>query len=344
MSESLTCLLTQNGHLLSENQRLMNEVAVSKNSRSGSNVSGLTHGYGNGPICPDHLPREVLWNECDAKKDPTSGTKKDGTFVSDEEYLTIRATGKAVKNKLLALKVPKKFRGAKNTYILLKSLFPMEWLNGLEELEETHKELALYSEPEDSNITDLPPAAPNPKRRQQGNSQHISKKKAQTEASLPSKGTGPDGRDVSGSPPFDIAPSHQTQQVPQMKLPTFTSQPSSSLNPPANSLQIGLDNPLKTDNVDVGFIKVDAHIDNLIHVFSVNFPALNDATELLKAIKLTPDFGPSTAPSDDVAAFIEQLETADPNSPHLSENDDNELWGHHQFTSSVGHSGCVSSE
>lgn len=38
-------------------------------------------------------------------------------------------------------------------------------------------------------------------------------------------------------------------------------------------------------------------------------------------------------PSDDVAAFLERIESADPNSPELSEDDLGQCWGHWQFAS-----------
>jgi len=37
-------------------------------------------------------------------------------------------------------------------------------------------------------------------------------------------------------------------------------------------------------------------------------------------------------PSSDVMAFLKRIEHADPNAPDISEEDNNESWGHHQFT------------
>jgi hypothetical protein len=37
-------------------------------------------------------------------------------------------------------------------------------------------------------------------------------------------------------------------------------------------------------------------------------------------------------PSANVAAFLERIETADPNAPDISEDDTNSCWGHYQFT------------
>ena len=41
------------------------------------------------------------------------------------------------------------------------------------------------------------------------------------------------------------------------------------------------------------------------------------------------------APSDDVVAFLQRAENADPNSPDISEDDNNANWGHYQLSGST---------
>jgi hypothetical protein len=43
----------------------------------------------------------------------------------------------------------------------------------------------------------------------------------------------------------------------------------------------------------------------------------------------------TTEPSGNVVAFLDRIEQADPNSPDISEDDNNACWGHQQFTAST---------
>lgn len=48
-------------------------------------------------------------------------------------------------------------------------------------------------------------------------------------------------------------------------------------------------------------------------------------------MEAAPTFG-TRIPSDDVAAFVARIDTANPNSVDISEDDNNASWGHIQFT------------
>jgi hypothetical protein len=69
---------------------------------------------------------------------------------------------------------------------------------------------------------------------------------------------------------------------------------------------------------------------NPVGFMSADFPSIPHAVDLLEAMKQSPTFqdGP---PSDQLIAFIDQVENADSNSD-VSEDDDNMSWGHYQFT------------
>jgi hypothetical protein len=60
-------------------------------------------------------------------------------------------------------------------------------------------------------------------------------------------------------------------------------------------------------------------------------PPIPHAIALLDAMEASPDFKSST-PSDNVTAFLNRIEAADPNSSEIGEDDSNESWGHWQFT------------
>jgi len=60
-------------------------------------------------------------------------------------------------------------------------------------------------------------------------------------------------------------------------------------------------------------------------------PPIPRAIALLDAMATSPDFKSST-PSDNVTAFLNRIEAADPNSSEIGEDDSNESWGHWQFT------------
>jgi hypothetical protein len=62
---------------------------------------------------------------------------------------------------------------------------------------------------------------------------------------------------------------------------------------------------------------------------SKDFSSIPHALDLVNSLNGTS----STLPSDDVAAFLERIESADPDSPDFSEDDQNQSWGHWQFTS-----------
>ena len=60
-------------------------------------------------------------------------------------------------------------------------------------------------------------------------------------------------------------------------------------------------------------------------------PPIPHAIALVDAMAASPDFK-SSAPSDNVAAFLNRIEAADPNSSEIDEDDSNQSWGHWQFT------------
>jgi hypothetical protein len=60
-------------------------------------------------------------------------------------------------------------------------------------------------------------------------------------------------------------------------------------------------------------------------------PPIPHAIALLDAMAASPDFK-SSIPSDNVAAFLNRIEAADPNSSEIGEDDSNQSWGHWQFT------------
>src|SRR6266700_254209 len=60
-------------------------------------------------------------------------------------------------------------------------------------------------------------------------------------------------------------------------------------------------------------------------------PPIPHAIALLDAMAASPDFKSSIL-SDNVAAFLNRIEAADPNSSEIGEDDSNQSWGHWQFT------------
>lgn len=60
-------------------------------------------------------------------------------------------------------------------------------------------------------------------------------------------------------------------------------------------------------------------------------PSIPEAFPLLDAMAASPDFK-SSEPSNEVAAFLKRIETADPNSSEIDEDNSNQSWGHWQFT------------
>ena len=86
-------------------------------------------------------------------------------------------------------------------------------------------------------------------------------------------------------------------------------------------------------NINISLIRVDPALENLQEIFSSEFPGIKFANELLAKLGLlSPLDSNTTTPSSAALAFLTQIEAADPNTPDLSEDDDNEQWGHHQFT------------
>jgi hypothetical protein len=85
--------------------------------------------------------------------------------------------------------------------------------------------------------------------------------------------------------------------------------------------------------IDVSLIRVDPALDNLQEIFSSEFPGIEFSNKLLTQLGLLSPLDSDIAtPSSDALAFVTRIETADPNTPGLSEDNDNEQWGHHQFT------------
>jgi len=70
---------------------------------------------------------------------------------------------------------------------------------------------------------------------------------------------------------------------------------------------------------------------HILDEFSNQQPPIPHAIALLDAMAASPNFKSST-PSDNVAAFLNRIEGADPNSSEIEEDDSNESWGHWQFT------------
>jgi hypothetical protein len=64
---------------------------------------------------------------------------------------------------------------------------------------------------------------------------------------------------------------------------------------------------------------------------SQDFPTIPYAVDLLKSMQANASFN-SGEPSSDVAAFLDRIERADPNSAELSEDNTNQCWGHYHFT------------
>lgn len=62
-----------------------------------------------------------------------------------------------------------------------------------------------------------------------------------------------------------------------------------------------------------------------------DFPRISCAEDLLQSMKNHPTFI-DNPPSNDVVAFLNRIENADPNSADIQDDDTNANWGHHQFT------------
>jgi len=61
------------------------------------------------------------------------------------------------------------------------------------------------------------------------------------------------------------------------------------------------------------------------------FPSYTDAIDLVCSMKLTPNFGNSTGPNDDVETFINTIESAYPSTDEYGEDDLGIMWGHKQL-------------
>ena len=68
-------------------------------------------------------------------------------------------------------------------------------------------------------------------------------------------------------------------------------------------------------------------------VQSGKFGPLSNGEKLLKAMKAQSLASFAESPSPDVIAFIQRIETADPNSDVFDEDNLGSSWGHSQFTS-----------
>ena len=66
-------------------------------------------------------------------------------------------------------------------------------------------------------------------------------------------------------------------------------------------------------------------------ILSQDFPSISNAAPLLSSMKDNSSFQVG-APSDEVVAFLQHAEHADPNSPDISEDDNNASWGHCQLS------------
>jgi hypothetical protein len=91
--------------------------------------------------------------------------------------------------------------------------------------------------------------------------------------------------------------------------------------------------PPSKEPIDISFILVSPTIDNLEDALSSEFPHIKFGSQLLKRLQdLAVTDSDSTTPSANAVAFVTRIENADPNSPDLTEDNDNEQWGHAQFT------------
>ncbi|TEB22830.1 hypothetical protein FA13DRAFT_1576483, partial [Coprinellus micaceus] len=89
--------------------------------------------------------------------------------------------------------------------------------------------------------------------------------------------------------------------------------------------------PQEQARVDVGFIRVSPEPSNLKESLSTEFK-VSHGVELISGLELLQKSDLIQAdPSADTLAYLKQLEDADPNMPDLSEDDDNEAWGHYQY-------------
>ncbi|TEB22202.1 hypothetical protein FA13DRAFT_1921024 [Coprinellus micaceus] len=89
--------------------------------------------------------------------------------------------------------------------------------------------------------------------------------------------------------------------------------------------------PQEQARVDVGFIRVSPEPSNLKESLSTEFK-VSHGVELISSLELLQKSNLIQAdPSADTLAYLKQLEDADPNMPDLSEDDDNEAWGHYQY-------------
>ncbi len=58
---------------------------------------------------------------------------------------------------------------------------------------------------------------------------------------------------------------------------------------------------------------------------------MQNGADLIDAMAANPNFG-GEEPSENMTSFLRRIDTADPNSAELSEDDTNASWGHSQFT------------
>ncbi|TEB20526.1 hypothetical protein FA13DRAFT_1644519, partial [Coprinellus micaceus] len=87
--------------------------------------------------------------------------------------------------------------------------------------------------------------------------------------------------------------------------------------------------PQEQARVDVGFIRVSPEPTNLKESLSTEFK-VSHGVELISGLELLQKSDLIQAdPSADTLAYLKQLEDAD--MPDLSEDDDNEAWGHYQY-------------
>ncbi|KAL6306926.1 hypothetical protein BKA93DRAFT_816166 [Sparassis latifolia] len=259
------------------------------------------------PVLKKTYPFTVLWNKEDCKKDDDvhitvanpERIPMDQAIRHENEWHTIQTTARVVKNELLSLPPPRdrRYHNIKRTKKVFKAAYPREWEAAMLKMEKQQPLLALCSDHWKAEYIIGPMLL----------QQH-----------KPDSELDNDDDDVS----------HISTSTTNTRASEHEGRTSGPVATPALEPQLSL---TSAPAIDISFINVDPSIENLIDALSSSHPDLISGLELLNSMKLTFVFDIGS-PTSEVITFIERIESADPNSPDLLEDDLGTAWGHYQFT------------
>ncbi|KAH9163396.1 hypothetical protein EDB89DRAFT_2078867 [Lactarius sanguifluus] len=298
-------------------------------------------------ICPQYLPQSVLWTSEDAKNDPLVGIKANnksrppmdwaihlpnGTGISKSQWLSIHASTWAILRSNLkrlhstdphAIDQPRKKR-------YFKLFFIKEWNAAVAELEAAAPLLTLCANHWKADATlgavlrdkPLPSQPPSP------HSLPPQQSRPSSELSSALASSGPQTQKMTEGSKSKRPHARSPMQWPNKKAKhdgqkgKETSRTGTGHYRASFCFQLNRYAPS-------GHQKKPTHF--RIDVITNDFSTVPDSADLLRAMHNATDCE-TRKPSNDVAALLDQLDSADPDAPDVDNDDSNENWGHVQFT------------